>query len=167
MRRTSVFFVCACWVVAMGSLGLRAGHPPAQPQSPAPRGQDVAPPSDQGLIKQYCISCHNARALTGGLSLEGLDPAAAAGHADVWEKVAMKLRGGMMPPAGMPRPDEATLQRFAASLEQRIDAQALTSPDPGHKPIHRLNRTEYRNAVRDLLDLEVDVMDLLPADDER
>jgi hypothetical protein len=72
----------------------------------------------------------------------------------------------MMPPVGMPRPDEATLQGFAAALEQRIDRQALISPDPGHKPIHRLNRTEYGNAVRDLLDVEVDVMDLLPPDDE-
>jgi hypothetical protein len=102
----------------------------------------------------------------GGLSLEGLDPTATASHSDVWEKVAMKLRAGMMPPVGMPRPDEATLQGFAATLEQRIDAQALRSPDPGHKPIHRLNRTEYRNAVRDLLHLEVDVLELLPADDE-
>ena len=156
VRRAFIFF-CACWVVAVASLGVRAGHP--QPQAPAPQ-------SEQALVKQYCLTCHNARAMTGGLSLEGLDPAAAAGHSDVWEKVVMKLRGGMMPPAGMPRPDEATLQRFASSLEQRIDAQALISPDPGHKPIHRLNRTEYRNAVRDLLDLEVDVMDLLPADDE-
>jgi hypothetical protein len=165
MRRGSMLFFCACWIVAAASLGVRAGHPSARPQTPA-RGQDVAPQSEQAIVKQYCVSCHNARALTGGLSLEGLDPAAASSHSDVWEQVIMKLRGGMMPPVGMPRPDEAILQRFAASLEQRIDRQALLSPDPGHKPIHRLNRTEYRNAVRDLLDLEVDVMDLLPADDE-
>jgi hypothetical protein len=161
-----MLFFCACWVVAVASLGLGAGHQSARPQAPGPRSQGAAPQSEQALVKQYCVSCHNARALTGGLSLEGLDPAAAASHSDVWEKVIMKLRGGMMPPVGMPRPDEPTLQGFAASLEQRIDAQALISPDPGHKPIHRLNRTEYGNAVRDLLDLEVDVMDLLPADDE-
>ena len=131
------------------------------------RQQGTAPQqSEQALVKRYCVTCHNARTLTGGLSLEGLDPAAATSHSDVWEKVIVKLRGGMMPPVGMPRPAEATLQGFAASLERRIDAQALTSPDPGHKPIHRLNRTEYGNAVRDLLDLQVDVMDLLPADDE-
>jgi hypothetical protein len=161
-----MLFFCACWIVAVASLGLRAGHPFAQPQAPAPGGQGAAPPSEQALVKQYCVGCHNARARTGGLSLEGLDPAAAASHADVWEKAIMKLRGGMMPPVGMPRPDATTLQGFAASLEQRIDAQALISPDPGHKPIHRLNRTEYGNAVRDLLALEVDVTDLLPADDE-
>jgi hypothetical protein len=173
MRRASIPFFCVCWIVAVASLGLRAGHPAAQPQAPAPGGQReapgrqrLAPPSEQALVKQYCVTCHNARALTGGLSLEGLDPAAAASQSDVWEKAIMKVRGGMMPPVGMPRPDEATLQGFAASLEQRIDGQALISPDPGHKPIHRLNRTEYGNAVRDLLGLEVDVMDLLPPDDE-
>src|SRR5688572_2673656 len=171
MRRSILFF-CACWLVTVASFGLRAGQPAAQAQVPAPAGQRVAPggqqgapQSEQALVKQYCVTCHNARTLTGGLSLEGLDPTAAASHSDVWEKVIVKLRGGMMPPVGMPRPGEAALQGFAASLERRIDAQALQSPDPGHKPIHRLNRTEYRNAVRDLLDLEVDVMDLLPADD--
>jgi mono/diheme cytochrome c family protein len=173
MRRASLLFFCACWVVAVASFGVRAGQPAARAQEPAPGGQPAAPgaqraapQSEQALVKQYCVTCHNARAVTGGLSLEGLDPAAAATHADVWEEVITKLRGGMMPPVGMPRPDEATVQAFATSLERRIDAHALTSPDPGHKPIHRLNRTEYGNAVRDLLDLEVDVRDLLPADDE-
>ena len=95
-----------------------------------------------------------------------MNPADAAAHADVWEKVVMKLRGGMMPPQGMPRPDEPTLEAFAVALEQTLDRGALGKSDPGHKPVHRLNRTEYGNAVRDLLDLQVDVTDLLPADDE-
>jgi hypothetical protein len=84
----------------------------------------------------------------------------------VWEKVVMKLRGGMMPPQGMPRPDEATLEAFAVSLEQTLDRAAQATTKPGYKPVHRLNRTEYGNAIRDLLDLQVDVTDLLPADDE-
>jgi mono/diheme cytochrome c family protein len=177
MRRASMLFFCACWVVVVASLALGAGHPSAQPQAAAAAKQALAPQfrlrqeatagqAELALVKQYCVSCHNARARTGGLSLEGLDPAAAGSHSDIWEKVVIKLRGGMMPPVGMPRPDEPTIQGLAASLEQRIDAQALISPDPGHKPIHRLNRTEYGNAVRDLLDLEVNVADLLPADDE-
>jgi mono/diheme cytochrome c family protein len=166
MLQMRMRFFFACWIVAVASLGLRAGDPAAQPQAQAPGAQAAAPQSEQALVKQYCVTCHNARAKMGGLSLEELDPAAAASHSDLWEKVIMKLRGGMMPPVGMPRPAEAALQGFAASLEQRIDGQALTSPNPGHKPIHRLNRTEYRNAVRDLLHLEVDVTDLLPADDE-
>ena len=178
MRRGYILLFSACWVVSVASLGLRpSAQTPAQAagepreatgrQTAAPSKEGAAAPqSEQALVKQYCVTCHNARTLTGGLSLEGLDPAAAASHSDVWEKVIVKLRGGMMPPVGMPRPDEATLHGLAVSLERRLDAQALASPDPGHKPIHRLNRTEYGNAVRDLLDLEVDVMDLLPADDE-
>ena len=114
----------------------------------------------------YCLTCHSARVRTAGLSLEGLSPAEPAAHAELWEKVAMKLRGGMMPPQGMPRPDAAVLQALAESIENAIDARALRTPDPGHKPVHRLNRTEYGNAIRDLLDLEVDVTALLPADDE-
>jgi hypothetical protein len=118
------------------------------------------------LIQKYCATCHNDRAKTAGLSLQGANPADAAAHAELWEKVAMKLRGGMMPPQGMPRPDTATLEAFAAGIEKTLDDRALKSPDPGHKPVHRLNRTEYGNAIRDLLDLNVDVTSLLPADDE-
>ena len=112
------------------------------------------------------MTCHNGRLKTGGLSLDDLNPAEAPAHPEVWEKVVLKLRGGMMPPQGMPRPDQPTIERFTVSLEQSLNRAALAHPDPGHKPIHRLNRTEYGNAIRDLLDLEVDVADLLPADDE-
>ena len=87
-----------------------------------------------------------------------VDPAEAPAHAEIWEKVAVKLRGGMMPPQGMPRPDAATLDAFVTALEKTLDRPArCASPDPGHKPVHRLNRTEYGNAVRDLLDLDIDV----------
>jgi hypothetical protein len=129
-----------------------------RPGSPAP--------ADPALVQKYCVTCHNARAKTGGLSLEGLSPADVSAHADVWETVARKLRGGMMPPQGMPRPDEATLESFAEALETSLEAQARLQPDPGFKPVHRLNRTEYGNAIRDLLHLQVNVADLLPADDE-
>src|SRR5262245_23560736 len=139
-------------------------------QSPSPRSASAKPSpaatADPALVQKYCVTCHNARAKTGGLSLEGLSPADAGAHADVWEKVARKVRGGMMPPQGMPRPDEATLESFAAAVETSLEAQARLQPDPGFKPVHRLNRTEYGNVVRDLLHLQVDVADLLPADDE-
>jgi uncharacterized protein DUF1592/uncharacterized protein DUF1588/uncharacterized protein DUF1587/uncharacterized protein DUF1585/uncharacterized protein DUF1595 len=118
------------------------------------------------MVQKYCVSCHNNRAKTGGVSFEGLDVTQPAAHSDVWERALIKLRGGMMPPQGMPRPDEPTLNTFIVALEATLDGQARKTPDPGFKPIHRLNRTEYGNAVRDLLDLEVDVADLLPADDE-
>ena len=128
--------------------------------------QTSAAPPDQALVQKYCVTCHNNRAKTGGLSLEGLNTADAPAHADVWERALVKLHGGMMPPQGMPRPDAATLDRFIVSLETTLDRKALANPDPGHKPVHRLNRTEYGNAVRDLLHLDVDVTGLLPADDE-
>ncbi len=112
------------------------------------------------------MTCHNTRLKTAGLSLDGMNPAEAGAHADIWEKAVLKLRGGMMPPQGMPRPDNATLEAFTSALENTLDRNALLNPDTGHKPVHRLNRTEYGNAVRDLLNLEVDVTTLLPADDE-
>jgi hypothetical protein len=142
----------------------RSSAPQAKADPRGPALQASVP--DAGLVQKYCLTCHSARVKTGGLSLEGMNPAEAAAHSDVWEKVVMKLRGGMMPPQGMPRPDEATLETFVVSLEQTIDRGAQGTIRPGYKPVHRLNRTEYGNAVRDLLDLEVDVTDLLPADDE-
>jgi cytochrome c551/c552 len=164
-RVRKALLVCvAFWILAAASSSLRADR--AQTPPPSASAPAATPSAEQALVQKYCVTCHNSRAKTGGLSLEGMNPADAASHAEVWEKAAMKLRGGMMPPQGMPRPDEAVLRSFAASLEKTIDERALRSPDPGHKPVHRLNRTEYGNAVRDLLDLQVDVTALLPADDE-
>jgi cytochrome c551/c552 len=165
-------------IALLASIGVSAdpqgASVPADPiralQSTAPALQAAAPNAaavpDAALVQKYCLTCHGARVKTAGLSLEGLSPAEAGAHAEVWEKVVMKLRGGMMPPQGMPRPDEAALEAFAVALEQTLDRAARGTTKPGHKPVHRLNRTEYGNAVRDLLDLQVDVADLLPADDE-
>jgi len=148
----------------------------ARPTTPVAAGQPVPAPiaahgaasaaPDPALVQKYCVTCHNARARTGGLSLEGMNPADVAASGEVWEKVARKIRGGMMPPQGMPRPDEAVLESFVASLETTLEAQARLRPDPGFKAVHRLNRTEYGNVVRDLLSVDVNVADLLPADDE-
>ena len=115
-------------------------------------------------IERYCVRCHNARLQTGGLVLETLDPAEPGARIDVWEQVVRKLRAGVMPPAGAPRPDSATYGRMIAELEAALDAHAATAPDPGRTPVHRLNRTEYTNAVRDLLALEIDGETLLPGD---
>ena len=149
------------------STATRAQSAPVQP---VPTGTASAAPAasalDASLVQKYCITCHSARAKAGGLSLDGMNPSDAGAHAEIWEKVARKLRGGMMPPQGMPRPDDATLDGFTSSLEAALEAQAQQQPDPGFKAVHRLNRTEYGNAVRDLLSLEVDITDLLPADDE-
>jgi mono/diheme cytochrome c family protein len=116
----------------------------------------------QRVINQYCVGCHSNRAKTGGLSLEGADYDQIPAHGDMWEKVVKKLRSGTMPPANSPRPDLKTYNATAASIEARLDE---APPYAGRPVIHRLNRAEYANAIRDLLDLRVDVNALLPPDD--
>src|SRR5512138_2383688 len=118
------------------------------------------------VVKGYCVDCHDAAGQEGGLSLEGVDLNKVPEHADIFEKVARKLRGRQMPPPGNAQPDDATRAEFVAYLEKRLDAAAAETPNPGPASIHRLNRTEYGNAVRDLLALDVDAAEFLPADDE-
>ena len=121
--------------------------------------------TDQALVDKYCVTCHNARTLSGNLSLAGLDVSTPGDRPETFEKVIRKVRAGLMPPAGMPRPERATLDGFAASLESKLDRAAALSPNPGSHLLHRMNRAEYANAIRDLLHLDVDVTTLLPADD--
>ena len=118
------------------------------------------------VVQQYCVTCHNERLLTANLTLDQADPGHVAGDAELWEKVLQKLQAREMPPAGRPRPDDATYAGFAAWLVEELDAAAAERPNPGRPaPVHRLNRAEYTNAVRDLLAVDVDGRDLLPADD--
>jgi|TARA_B100002003_G_scaffold184485_1_gene172857 mono/diheme cytochrome c family protein len=119
----------------------------------------------RALFDEFCVSCHNNRARQGDLSLEGVDPARPAAHAPTLEKVIRKLRAGLMPPPRRPRPDEATLVAFVDGLEREIDRAAAADPNPGRPVLHRLNRTEYANAMRDLLEIEVNAESLLPPDD--
>ena len=116
-------------------------------------------------MSQYCVTCHSSRLKSGGLALDVLDAANVAANAETWEKVVRKLRTGAMPPLGAKRADEATSRRVIASLETQLDQSAEANPNPGRPPLHRLNRAEYANAIRDLLDLDVDVASLLPPDD--
>ena len=128
-------------------------------------GQPSAGP-ERALLDRYCVTCHNDSLQVAGLALDTLDVARVGDHAGVWEKVVGKLRAGMMPPAGRPRPDRDAASRLAAYLETELDRSAAANPDPGRSAaLRRLNATEYRNAIRDLLDLEIDVAALLPADD--
>jgi hypothetical protein len=126
-------------------------------------GQTGAP--DRALLDQYCVGCHNQKTKTADLMLDKVDVAKVGDSADTWEKVVLKLRTGMMPPAGARRPDQATINTFASRLETALDRAAAAHPNPGTTALHRLNRTEYGFAVRDLLDLEIDPTTLLPADD--
>jgi cytochrome c551/c552 len=120
---------------------------------------------EQALLNQYCITCHNEKLKTAGLMLDKLDYAHPGPNAEVWEKVVRKVRAGMMPPGGAPRPDRATMDAFASKLETALDRAGAASPNPGFTGLHRLNRTEYANAIHDLLALDIDASTLLPADD--
>ncbi len=135
----------------------------------------------RALLDDYCVTCHSQRIVDGqnepataltsqlravGLALDALDLSAVAADAAHWEPVVRKLRAGLMPPAGRRRPDQALRDEFRAWLETELDGAAAASPDPGRTAtFHRLNRAEYHNAIRDLLALEIDVVDFLPADD--
>ena len=120
----------------------------------------------RAVLDQYCVSCHNDTLLTAGLALDGPDVGNPGRDPDIWERVIRKLRNGTMPPASRPRPDEATYDAVAGWLETEIDRVAAETPNPGRtSTVHRLNRTEYHNAVRDLLRLEIDVTALLPGDE--
>jgi mono/diheme cytochrome c family protein len=128
--------------------------------------QSAAPPTERAFVDRYCIGCHSDRAKTGGLTLQRISLDSTPEATEIWEKVVRKLRGGMMPPLGAPRPDQPTIDGIVSLLETSIDRAALARPNPGRSPLHRLNRTEYANAVRDLLALDIDATSLLPADDE-
>jgi hypothetical protein len=119
----------------------------------------------QATLNRYCVTCHNAKLKTGGLELDKLDLQRVAPNAEAWEKVVRKLRAGMMPPAGAPRSDRAQLDQLAATVEDALDRTAAANPNTGRTPLHRMNRGEYANAIRDLLAVDVDAATLLPADD--
>ncbi|HTA46751.1 MAG TPA: DUF1592 domain-containing protein [Bryobacteraceae bacterium] len=122
-------------------------------------------PAQQAVLDQYCITCHNQKLKTGGLELDKLSLQHPGNDAETWEKVVRKVRAGMMPPAGARRPDRASLDAFAASVEGVLDRAAAEHPNPGRTPLHRMNRAEYANSIRDLLAVDVDAPTLLPADD--
>jgi len=130
------------------------------PPAPSP------PASSRALFDSYCISCHNQRAKVAGLALDAVDTNDVSRDADVLEKAVRKLRGGMMPPPGAKRPDQASVDGVVVSLERALDAAAAAHPNPGRVALHRLNRAEYANAIDDLLGLRIDPAALLPKDDE-
>ena len=160
--RYTIAVVAAC-ALTVAPRPNAAGRPPA----PAARAAQTAPANrtlvEKALVEKYCVGCHNGRTMTAGLDLAGLDIEDAPAHAEIWEKVVRKLRTGAMPPAGLPRPDQAAYDALASSLERALDA--APPPRGGAPALRRLNRTEYANAVRDLLELEVDAATLLPPDD--
>jgi len=126
-------------------------------------GAQTAP---RAFFDAYCITCHNQKLKTAGLALDTVDLTHPAANAEILEKVIGKLRAGSMPPPKMPRADAATYSLIATTLEKQIDQATLAHPNPGRiSAVHRLNRAEYNNAIRDLFALDVDVKPLLPGDD--
>ena len=169
MRKPAVAIVFLAVALVWLSSGLQA-IPPAQGSSP---GKPAAPPVAQGfslatqpkaIVDKYCAGCHNERTKSGGLVLTTVDFSNVPASVEPLEKVVRKLGTGSMPPQGMPRPDKATHDAFVGWVASALDRAAAAHPNPGRALMRRLNRTEYANAIRDLLDLDVNVSALLPVD---
>jgi len=150
------------WVAALAFVWGDTEQLNAQPPQ-APAAATTASP-DSTFLTQYCIGCHNQRAKVAGLALDTLDLSKMGADAETWEKAVKKIRTGMMPPSGARRPERTALDGFAANLEERLDKAADPNAALVTPALHRLNRTEYANAIRDLLALDIDVNVLLPAD---
>src|SRR5262249_50452339 len=154
--------VAAALVLSFGVSGGLSGSLRAQQAPPA----DASLPEKQrALLDRYCVTCHNDRLKTANLSLQRLDLTKVADRAHLWEKVIRKLRAGVMPPPDVARPPLAEYEGLRDFLEAEIDRAAETRTSPGSIVLHRLNRTEYANAIRDLLGVQIDVASLLPPDD--
>ena len=149
-------------MLVVASIATLGGQVPAPARSTSPQ---LSSEQARALLDKYCVSCHNERLKTQNLSLQGLDLANVADHAEVWEKVIRKMRAGVMPPPDMPRPPLAEYEALRDWLEGAVDGATKGRTPPGSVVLHRLNRTEYANAIRDLLDLRIDVSALLPPDD--
>jgi mono/diheme cytochrome c family protein len=159
VRTTTLLAAAALAVCGIAFLtSAQSQQAPAPPASPAAQ--------HRRLLDTYCVGCHNERLKTADLMLDRMNLNDVAQNGAVWEKVIRKLEGGQMPPQGMPRPPAEAVSGLVAFLKTTLDEAALANADPGRAPIHRLNRTEYANAVRDLLAVEIDPAEFLPPDDE-
>jgi hypothetical protein len=162
-RRLFVVASSLFTLVVCASVSERIGS--AQSTSSTP-SKPTSSTLSRALVDQYCVGCHNQKVKTAGIAFDTADLADVSTHADVWEKAARKLRGGMMPPPGVRRPAAAAVETFVTALERHLDAAAARNPNPGRVALHRLNRAEYANAIDDLLGIRVDASALLPKDDE-
>ena len=165
---TRIFLAVALWLIAVVAVSNGSAQAPiaGKPAAHSPASDAASAAPHAAVVTKYCVTCHNDRTHTADLSLEHLDLGDVPKSAATWEKVIRKVRAGMMPPAGMPRPEAAALDGFVSFLETSIDRAATVNPRPGRTALHRLNRAEYANAIRDLLALDIDATALLPPDDE-
>jgi len=156
-----------CLAAVVGLAAQQAPKPAAAVKpaaSHAPATATMLPAEQTAIVKQYCSTCHSDRGKAGGISFAAFDAAKIEDHGELTEKMIRKLRAGMMPPAGARRPEPAVIQAMVTSFESRMDKLAALNPNPGSRPFQRLNRAEYQNAVRDLLNVDVDVTTFLPPD---
>ena len=164
LARTALFAL-----IVSGYLAGTAARVASAPQRPPTAVATPAAPDLRATLDTYCVACHNQRLKTAGLVLDTIDTASPHANPEIWEKVIARLRAGSMPPSGRPRPEATTTRSLATWIESDIDRAWLASPQTGRiSPVHRLNRTQYSNAIRDLLALDplaVDVQSLLPGDD--
>jgi len=163
-RSLASISIALAGAVFLSAVTLAAQNSPA-PNSPAQDPSSAAATANRATLDRFCIACHRGANAVAGLHLDTFDIANFETNGATWEKLARKLRNREMPPADMRRPDEATYRALVDYIETGRDRLAEAKPNPGRPTLHRLNRTEYGNAVRDLLALEIDVADLLPADD--
>jgi len=159
MKKLLVAILMVLALMFAQSLGTTSAAPRQTSSSTA-----MSVESQQAMVKQYCAGCHNDKLKSGDFSFASVDFTHPDQHAEQFEKVILKLRTGMMPPAGRPRPNPDVARAFTSALEAGIDRAAAANPNPGTPYLHRLNRTEYANVIRDLLGLDIDVESLLPAD---
>ncbi len=154
-------------IVSPASMGLQARGQQkgrVEPQTSSASGVEAV--QARALLDKYCVTCHNQRTKAGSLVLESVDVTRLGENGATWEKVVRKLRGRLMPPAGRPRPDDAIYAGFTTWLETELENYAAAHPEPGRtETFRRLNRTEYQNAIRDLLALDIDASTYVPADD--
>ena len=140
---------------AQAAAGAAAGHAPS----------DLLE-KNWGFVDKYCGNCHNSTDWAGGLAFDTMEKGDIAPDAKVWEEAVRRLRGSLMPPPGEPQPDAAARKSFIGTLETSLEAAAVANPNPGSVVLHRLNRPEYANSMKELLDLEIDAEQLLPRDDQ-
>jgi mono/diheme cytochrome c family protein len=151
---------------ALAAVALLSAQTPSGKAQAAKAPAASTAPNARAFFDKYCVTCHDQEQLTGGLALDTLDVTKPGENAETLEKVIAKLRARLMPPAGMPRPDNTTYQAMATELENEIDKAAAAHPNPGRiGAVQRLNRSEYSNAIRDLFAMNFDVKSLLPGDD--
>ena len=158
--------VVLLFVIGLNGTAVPSPGPLQATQQAASTPSETPKPSQRVLLDRYCVTCHNEKLRTGGLALDTPDLTKLGDHPEIWERVVYKIQGGMMPPVGRPRPDQPAFDALVTYLKGGLDAASEANPNPGRtEAFHRLNRAEYKNAVDDLLALDVDVASLLPPDD--